>query len=87
MIVEAVFGIGEQVVSGEVTPDHYVLDRTGETKRQLVPNGGVLSASELRELAALGRRLEAHFGSPQDVEWAIENGRVYLLQSRPVTNL
>ena len=87
MIVEAVFGIGEQVVSGEVTPDHYVLDRQGEAKRERLPNGGVLDAAELRMLAELGRGLEERFGMPQDIEWAIADGKVYLLQSRPVTTL
>jgi pyruvate,water dikinase len=87
MIAEAVFGIGEQVVSGEVTPDHYVLDRTGAVKREHLVNGGVLDADELRKLAAMGLRLEEHFGGPQDVEWALAGGELYLLQSRPVTAL
>jgi pyruvate,water dikinase len=87
MVVEAVFGIGEQVVSGEVTPDHYVTDRAGAVKRDRLPNGGVLTPEELAELAALGRGLEERFGLPQDVEWAIRDERVYLLQSRPVTTL
>jgi len=87
MIVEAVVGLGEQVVSGHVTPDHYVVDRTGAVVRERLADGGVLQLDELRLLAELGRRLEEHFGSPQDVEWAIAKGRVYLLQSRPVTTL
>lgn len=87
MIVEAVLGLGEQVVSGEVTPDHYVVDRQGAVKREVLTGESALSADELRELAALGRRLEEHFGSPQDIEWAIADGCVFLLQSRPVTNL
>jgi pyruvate,water dikinase len=87
MIVEAVLGLGEQVVSGEMTPAHYVLDRAGTVKREVLAGEGVLSADELRELAVLGQRLEEHFGSPQDVEWAIVDGRVFLLQSRPVTTL
>jgi pyruvate, water dikinase len=87
MIVEAVFGLGEQVVSGAVTPDHYVLDRRGEIKRERLQNGGVLTALELRRLVALGRTLEDRFGTPQDVEWAIAGDEIYLLQSRPVTTL
>jgi pyruvate,water dikinase len=86
MVAEAVFGLGEQVVSGEVTPDHYVLDRSGGVKREHLVHGGVLDGDELRELAAMGVRLEAHFGKPQDIEWAIDD-RLYLLQSRPVTTL
>lgn len=86
MIAEAVFGLGEQVVSGHVTPDHYVLDRAGNVKRDHIVHGGVLDPDELRELAAMGERLERHFGSPQDIEWAIDD-KLYLLQSRPVTTL
>jgi pyruvate,water dikinase len=87
MIVEAVRGLGEQVVSGAVTPDHYVLSRAGEVKRERLPNGGVLAPDELRLLAELGADLELRFGGPQDVEWAIAGGEIHLLQSRPVTTL
>jgi pyruvate,water dikinase len=87
MVIEAVRGLGEQVVSGHVTPDHYVVDRNGTVKKEQLAHGGVLSPEELRQLAELGRKLEERFGKPQDVEWAIAGGRVYLLQSRPVTTL
>lgn len=87
MVVEAVFGLGEQAVSGHVTPDHYVVDRTGVVKRERLANGGVLAPDELVQLAWLGRTLEERFGGPQDIEWAIADGELYLLQSRPVTTL
>ncbi|HEV8574612.1 MAG TPA: PEP/pyruvate-binding domain-containing protein [Dehalococcoidia bacterium] len=44
-----------------------------------------LSDEEIAELAALGQRLEQHFGRPQDVEWACEGRNVYIVQSRPIT--
>lgn len=47
----------------------------------------VLSDEEIRAVAELVRRDEAHYGVPQDIEWAIEDGRTYLVQSRPVTTL
>lgn len=47
----------------------------------------VLSEAEIGELAELAVKLEDYFGKPQDVEWAIEAGRLYLLQSRPITTL
>jgi pyruvate,water dikinase len=47
----------------------------------------VLDEAELEELRALGEEIEAHYGDPQDVEWAIEDGEVYLLQSRPITTI
>jgi pyruvate,water dikinase len=87
MIIEAVFGLGEQVVSGEVTPDHYVVDRAGDVKREHIIHKRVLEPEEIRELAALGSLLATHFGTPQDIEWAIEEGKIYLLQSRPITTL
>ena len=47
----------------------------------------VLSAAEIDELVALGERVEAHYETPQDVEWAIYEGTVYMLQSRPITTI
>ena len=109
MMIEAVWGLGEAVVSGHATPDHYVVSRDGEVKQarisvqevamradesggviqyELTPEQGgarVLSAADLSTLAEMGRRLEAQLGAPQDVEFAFEGDRLYLLQSRPVT--
>ncbi len=45
----------------------------------------VLTDEELGHLAEFGRNLQESFGAPQDIEWAIEDGMIYLLQSRPVT--
>jgi pyruvate, water dikinase len=87
MLIEAVHGLGEQVVSGEVTPDHYVVDRKGVKKKEDTPHGGVLTDVELQKLAVLAVTLEKHYGVPQDIEWAMHGGNVYLLQSRPVTTL
>lgn len=87
VVVEAVRGVGEQVVSGEVTPDHYVLDRKGRVKRQKIVAERVLTDEELWRLGDLGRRLEERHGSPQDIEWAIVGEEIFLLQSRPVTTL
>src|SRR5262249_28590707 len=44
-----------------------------------------LDDTQLRELAALGRRVEALYGGPRDVEWAWAEGRFWLLQARPIT--
>ncbi len=109
MVIEAVRGLGEAVVSGRVTPDHYIVSREGELKRAKVSaqtlavvaadEGGVreialdpavgatrvLNDAELGALARMGISLEDLFGAPQDVEWAFENEKLYLLQSRPVT--
>lgn len=47
----------------------------------------VLNEDEAAQVAALARRMERHFGAPQDVEWAFAQGQLWLLQSRPITAL
>lgn len=47
----------------------------------------VLSDDEAERLAALGLKVEAHYGAPQDIEWAEEGGRFFLVQTRPITTL
>jgi pyruvate,water dikinase len=109
MVVEAVFGLGEGVVSGQLTPDHYVLARDGRLKRTRLhtqpyaivhdPAGGVreqelapergeaqtLDEDQLTRLARVGVDLEERLGGPQDIEWAMQDDELYVLQSRPVT--
>ena len=109
MVVEAVFGLGEGVVSGQLTPDHYVLARDGRLKRARLhaqpyaivrdPGGGVreeelpaergetqtLDEAQLARLAQVGVDLEERLGGPQDIEWALQDGELFVLQSRPVT--
>jgi pyruvate, water dikinase len=87
MVVEAVRGVGERVVSGEVTPDHYALDRKGNVKREKVVDDRVLTDDELQRLGDLGRQLEERHGVAQDIEWAMIGEEIYLLQSRPVTTM
>ena len=89
MVVEAARGLGEGVVSGEVTPDNYTLSRDGVVKRRRVVGAEpVLSDAECATLATLGRRLADLHGGPQDIEWAYDaDGRLFLLQSRPVTTI
>ena len=46
-----------------------------------------LADQEIRAVAEIARRAEVLFGRPQDIEWAIEGGQIYVLQSRPITSL
>jgi pyruvate,water dikinase len=113
LVIEGAWGLGEVVVLGEVTPDHFEVDkrtlailsrtvaqkefmlardeRTGDTVRvPLAPDRAQapgLSDDEVREIAALARRDEDHYGVPQDAEWAIERGKLYLVQTRPITTI
>ena len=85
--VEAVFGLGESLVSGMVNADVYEV-RDGEVvtraDRQAEP---VLSDAQVVRLAQLGRRIEAHFGQPQDIEWCLAGDEFQIVQSRPITTL
>jgi pyruvate, water dikinase len=47
----------------------------------------VLTDAEARELLRLGLRIEQLLGGPQDIEWAYEDGRLWILQARPITAL
>ncbi|MCU1531163.1 MAG: phosphoenolpyruvate synthase [Arthrobacter sp.] len=111
-VIDASTGLGEAVVSGAVTPDHFVVDSaTGRISERRIahkglvirplPGGGTerveqggggsapsLDDLQLAALERLGRRAELHFGSPQDIEWAIGgDGALWLTQSRPITTL
>ena len=83
--IDAVAGLGDRLVSGAVNPEHYLVDTpSGEV---LERGGTLLSDARLRELSALGARVEAHYGKPQDIEWAIDGTRLWLVQSRDITTL
>ena len=85
ILVSAVNGLGDRLVSGEATPDEWVV-RGEEVSCARSPEGA-LDEQQARDIAALAKEVELLFGSPQDVEWALADGRVYLLQARPITAL
>lgn len=91
MLIQAARGLGEEVVSGRTRGDIYHVER-GEALRIVErdteqPGAPIMSDEQISHLCELAQRLESHFGSPQDVEFALAGGRVYLLQTRPVTGL
>jgi phosphohistidine swiveling domain-containing protein len=61
----------------------------GGTQRvELTGNKASVGDDQIRALARLGAQVEAHYGTPQDIEWAIDGGgRIWLLQARPITTL
>jgi phosphoenolpyruvate synthase/pyruvate phosphate dikinase len=46
-----------------------------------------LSDSHITQLAQLSEKIEQHYGKPMDIEWALEDGKLYILQARPITTL
>ncbi|WP_017627844.1 PEP/pyruvate-binding domain-containing protein [Nocardiopsis chromatogenes] len=84
MVADAVYGLGTAVVDGTGVPDHYEMGPDGVEG----PEDGCLTRTQVEELRAAGERLQRHFGSPQDAEWAYDaNGVLWLLQSRAITTL
>ncbi|MFP5415605.1 MAG: PEP/pyruvate-binding domain-containing protein [Actinomycetes bacterium] len=88
-VVEATHGLGESLVSGQVTPDSFVLETaTGAIRSQQVSGAKAsMSPSQLRDLGALGRRIVHLYHEPMDIEWARVGDTLFVLQARPVTSL
>ncbi len=110
IMIEAVYGLGEMIVQGMVTPESIVADKAGtlisrshhrQTKQLVCKNGEnretavgpklqgkhILTRSQVEQLAALAQKIEKHYNSPQDIEWAFADGTFYIVQSRPITIL
>ncbi|WP_179812144.1 rifamycin-inactivating phosphotransferase [Nocardiopsis sinuspersici] len=108
--VEACWGLGETLVSGQVRGDVYTVrdDQVVSTaiaaktrSSQASPGGGTrdapveprsrtqptLTESQVVRLVRLGRRVEAHLGRPQDIEWCRVGDDFHIVQSRPITTL
>jgi pyruvate,water dikinase len=79
--LEVVEGLGEQLVSGAVTPDAHVVDRA-----DLVASFATI-APPLADLAREALRLEVALGGPQDIEFAVHHDELYLVQARPITTV
>jgi pyruvate,water dikinase len=117
-VIEASWGLGELIVSGQVVPDHFVIDtgqgKTSEfevlTKKlgskhealfwnakrkklgkkqnfRYFQQNFVLDESQLFRLTKQGLELQAQLGCPQDIEWAMYQDKIYILQSRPITSV
>jgi len=109
--IETAYGLGEVVVSGQVTPDTYrigksemkIIDKTvakqpwmlvkidGKNKRVDIKEESQgnqkLSDLEIKDLAKIAKKIEEHYGYPQDIEYGFEKDNLYIVQSRPITTL
>jgi rifampicin phosphotransferase len=111
VMINAAWGLGEAIVSGQVTPDTVVVDRasgmiiaqqisekeimtvrtSNGTREEPVPSDkrmrAVLTAAQAAELARIGVQIEKLYNQPLDIEWALDHGRFFIVQARPITAL
>ena len=110
ILVNAVYGLGEAIVSGEVTPDQYLIHKTGRILNQTyevqsrglyqkngkidwykIPqskqNKAKLTSEIILKLGVIVAKIEKFYNFPVDVEFAIKNQKIYILQARPITTL
>jgi len=111
IVIEAGWGLGEAIVSGSVTPDHYLVQKddfkilekninvqpwkitkVGSSDKHVTVSKAEsevqkITDEEIVAVAKLGKQIEEHYEFPQDTEWAIEKGKIYFVQSRPITTI
>ena len=117
IVIEAAYGLGEAVVSGDLTPDMYLLDKkslrllekkVATQEWQLIRNPDSrdrkrknikvpipakdqhhqkLVDKDIAALAKIAKKIEDLYKCPQDIEWAKEQGNIYIVQTRPITTL
>jgi pyruvate,water dikinase len=89
MVIDAVEGLGDVLVDGRATPDHWLVSRSGDVlEREIRGPLPVLEDDEIEVLIAGAIQAEAKQGIPLDMEWAIDRDhRVQWLQARPITGL
>jgi rifampicin phosphotransferase len=85
VVIEAVRGLGEKLVSGQSDGDEWVVRGSSATCRRSTE--AALTSSQAVAVAAMARRVELYRGAPQDIEWALSAGELFLLQARPMTAL
>jgi rifampicin phosphotransferase len=85
-VIAAVPGLGESLVNGERDGDTYRV-KNGKVEIIATPEGGTLTELQALEIHELTAKCETRFGCPQDIEWAFEDSKLFLLQSRPITTI
>jgi pyruvate,water dikinase len=86
ILVEIVEGLGEKLVSGMVTPNTYFIHRSDDKIMEESLQFG-FDENMVHQVAAIGRKIEEHYKKPMDIEFAFKDGKLYILQARPITTL
>lgn len=85
LAIAATRGLAPDLVAGRIGGDAYRVHRSTLAIERTSRESAALSEGEVARLAMLGLRLEEELGAPQDIEWAIADGRIAVLQARPIT--
>ena len=85
VVIEAVAGLGEALANGSVSGVRYRFERNRLGMSRMEEAEDLLSPVQIEQIADLALAAEVHFGEPQDIEWGIRQGQLFLFQSRPIT--
>ncbi len=82
ILIECCSGFGEKLVSGNITPARYIVKAD-----EIIEHRGedLLTIEQVKYLSQTSKKIADIFKSPQEIEWAIENGKIYVVQARPIT--
>jgi len=89
IVIEATRGLGEKLVSGLTTPDLFIINKDSREvlKHEVGDDKIALTKSNLDELLNYIAKIEKLAGQPIDIEWALADGKIYILQVRPITTI
>jgi len=82
MMISAVEGLGEALVQGQVAGETY---RVNRERGEVEGDGEIIEREPIAELVSISKKIEDLFGAPQDIEFAIAEGDIFILQARPIT--
>ena len=85
IIIKAIFGLRENIVSKKIEPDIYTVNQNSAlVDSKIFHKEDVLTVHEIKMLAQFARRLEEHYGKPQDIEFAINENGIFIVQTMPI---
>ncbi|MBO7449662.1 MAG: phosphoenolpyruvate synthase [Clostridiales bacterium] len=87
MLIEVSEGLGENIVSGKTVPQRYYYDWYEDLEKDRDEKNTFLSPEKVKEYAGVFAKIGQHFGYPCDIEFAIKDGKLYILQSRRITKI
>ena len=87
MLIEVSEGLGENIVSGKTVPEQYFYNWVERRIEGWNPSNQLISKDRLPEYAEIFAAIQQFFGYPCDIEFAIANDRLYILQARKITNI